>query len=906
MTLKNSFSKKIFTFFTRDTQITQNEYHSYEDDSSEEEARQSIIEKWNNLFFKTSLSKLDSIIKKSKSKKWKWILLRASLYYDIDINQSKEIIEYLEKNSLNDIKNDKEYWKLKYKLYLKDDDLEKLVYDFSENRENLKLLRHLRLNENKESLDLLEKLNKQDEINYLIVKLNLKMEEKTKVTNEVISLTTQILEKLSLETLITQLTILADLNNFFNIYIPLLSKESIYELEEQFLRIYEKNFKISEYLSDKWEKKIINTFVSIKIKNEYSRISKVEILENNRQYLNKNNNIIYLILVNKGYKSCLVNLSSNKDFVKIENIYNMLFLNQKYKYLIHLHKKYISIDDDSPINLRKIEIYSKIMGYKKISKKEIEILAEDTLDKLSELYLTISNFRNKLISKDTLHEKIFNLLNIDLNLGYFQICILRVMYLEDKNWIIDYLKRAKEQYPYLVEELIRLATFDYNLDGITYERICSLEPGLKNIDYEAIGTGYIEYKNLKKGLVFLLKSWSENKNLILANKILFILLRLEQFNQEIYEYLKKNIPPKDYVFRLQNIVMYSFDNSINAEIEMNKILLLKISKKFIKENSMFFNSLYIKFVLEGREKKLTFKNSIYINLDLIKIADIYRNDDNKEKIQYFSKEEFDILKISNLEKLQNLNTYLIMSIVKNNKVLEQKHSGIIALKMKDSQDKNFLKIIQEITGINKFEKKEKEYFDKNNKENILNICHRFEEYESLIKKVIDNFDKELMNKISSKMNINKILSLDSIIFLKELNLFKYLNLKNISVLKSVYNQIKSKAGGDKDYEVILLKLYNESNIIDDSALNDFKRNREPKNTEISIVMKIVHAFSETNGDFVTEDRNCVFKNNFNVYSSIYLILFQIKNKELNINLLNEKAKQILGIAYYGIIEDQKE
>lgn len=508
MKLREIFKMKVISIFSNDNTIIQAENFVLEDNGSEEEAIELIKEKWNELNFKTSLEKINNIISKAK-KKTKWNLLKANLYYEIDVEESKKILEYLEKNYIDEIKQEKEYFSLKYKIYLKEEDFKKLIYDFSEDKDELLLIKYLLKYEYDDALMLLEKFDRKNELNYLILNFNSNLKN-INSEEEVISRVEEIMTKIEEQSLIDQLKNLLNLIEFLEINIPLLSENILFKLESKYLEIYKKKFKLSEYVASQWEKKYINTYLRIELKNNDIEIKRKELLKAYKEYLDEYNNITYLIMENKGYKNCIVEFISTQNFEKVENIYSKLFFMKKYKYIIQNYRKYLK-NKNTPLSIKRIEIYSKFMCKKNLSLEEFKILSSDQDIKLSQLYAMLYKYQNNEITINVLREKVVEFLDGKLNIGYFHICITRIMYLYDKQWLIEEIIRNKEKYLYLIKELIDLSTSDFELDGITYDKVCSLEKEVKNLDYESIGIAYIEYKNLKRGLYYLNKAWKKEK-----------------------------------------------------------------------------------------------------------------------------------------------------------------------------------------------------------------------------------------------------------------------------------------------------------------------------------------------------------------------------------------------------------
>ncbi|WP_249524280.1 hypothetical protein, partial [Fusobacterium nucleatum] len=69
---------------------------------------------------------------------------------------------------------------------------------------------------------------------------------------------------------------------------------------------------------------------------------------------------------------------------------------------------------------------------------------------------------------------------------------------------------------------------------------------------------YIEYKNPKRALHFFLKQWKINKNTEVALSIFNLCLLFEEFNEEVYEYLKNDKLDLEKEFLL-NVFLYFKD-----------------------------------------------------------------------------------------------------------------------------------------------------------------------------------------------------------------------------------------------------------------------------------------------------------------------------------------------------------
>lgn len=894
MKLREIFKMKVISIFSNDNTIIQAENFVLEDNGSEEEAIELIKEKWNELNFKTSLEKINNIISKAK-KKTKWNLLKANLYYEIDVEESKKILEYLEKNYIDEIKQEKEYFSLKYKIYLKEEDFKKLIYDFSEDKDELLLIKYLLKYEYDDALMLLEKFDRKNELNYLILNFNSNLKN-INSEEEVISRVEEIMTKIEEQSLIDQLKNLLNLIEFLEINIPLLSENILFKLESKYLEIYKKKFKLSEYVASQWEKKYINTYLRIELKNNDIEIKRKELLKAYKEYLDEYNNITYLIMENKGYKNCIVEFISTQNFEKVENIYSKLFFMKKYKYIIQNYRKYLK-NKNTPLSIKRIEIYSKFMCKKNLSLEEFKILSSDQDIKLSQLYAMLYKYQNNEITINVLREKVVEFLDGKLNIGYFHICITRIMYLYDKQWLIEEIIRNKEKYLYLIKELIDLSTSDFELDGITYDKVCSLEKEVKNLDYESIGIAYIEYKNLKRGLYYLNKAWKKEKNIGLAKVMLIPLLNLKKYDDEVYNFLKNNLLKDDIKHRLQNSLMLSFENFEKAEIEMNEILLM-VSDKEIELNMEFFQSIYFKFLLLGKNKKdenLKYENAIFVESNKRYLPKIYSLDINK-KYSYYEKEEFPILKLEN--KLQNLNTFLIMDIVKRGKLLEKKVSGIIKFKFDENNIEKFLKELTKVSGKNDFEEKSDKYFKNILKVPLILPGTKIDFVNEYIEKLIFSFDNSYLNKTNTQINSEpKILSLDSMIFLYKLNLLKYIEYNNIIVLKSSILTLEESMYYKSDYlEILKIVREYKVEVFNNIDINDLNREREIKNFEVGDVMKLFYACMTKKAAYITEDKNNLFKDKYPTYSSLYLVIIQAirkKNFLEEINNFSPDAKRII-------------
>lgn len=904
MGLREMLKMKVISILSKDNTIIQTENFVLEDNGSEEEAIELIKEKWEGLNFRTSLEKINNIISKAK-KKVKWNLLKANLYYEIDVEESKKILEYLEKNYFDEIKQEKEYFSLKYKIYLKEEDFEKLIYDFSEDKDELLLIKYLLEYQYDDALMLLEKLDRTNELNYLILSFNNNLRN-INLEEEIISKVEEIITKIEEQSLINQLKNLLNLIEFLEINIPLLSENILFKLESKYLEIYKKNFKLSEYVASKWEKKYINTYLGIELKNNDIEIKRVDLLKKYKEYLDEYNNITYLIMENKGYKNCIVEFISNQNFSKVENIYNKLFFMKKYKYIIQNYRKYLKNNKDVPLSIKRIEIYSKFMCKKNLSLEEFKILNSDKDAKLSQLCATIYKYQNKEININVLREKIIEFLDCKLNIGYFHICIIRMMYLYDKRWLIEEIVRNKQKYLYLIKELIDLSTSDFELDGITYDKVCSLEKEIKNLDYESIGIGYIEYKNLKRGLYYLNKAWKKEKSIRLAKIILIPLLNLKKYDDEIYNFLKNNLLKDEIKYRLQNSLMLSFENFEKAEIEMNEILLV-VSDEEIELNMEFFQSIYFKFLLLGKNKKdenLKYENALFVEANKRYLPKIYPLDIDK-KYSYYEEEEFPILKLEN--KLVNLNTFLIMDIVKRGKLLEKKVSGIIKFKFDENNIEKFLKELAKVSGKNDFEEKSAKYFKNVLKTPLILPRTKVEFVNEFIEKLILNFDNSYLNKTNTQINSEpKILSLDSMIFLYKLNLLRYIEYNNIIVLKSSILTLEESMYYKSDY-LEILKIIREYKveIFNNIDINDLTREREIRNFEVGDVMKLFYACMTKKAAYITEDKNNLFKDKYPTYSALYLVIKQAISKKKFLEEINSFSPDAKRIVFNMLLQDSK-
>lgn len=379
--------------------------------------------------------------------------------------------------------------------------------------------------------------------------------------------------------------------------------------------------------------------------------------------------------------------------------------------------------------------------------------------------------------------------------------------------------------------------------------------------------------------------------------MLIPLLNLKKYDDEVYNFLKNNLLKDDIKHRLQNSLMLSFENFEKAEIEMNEILLM-VSDKEIELNMEFFQSIYFKFLLLGKNKKdenLKYENAIFVESNKRYLPKIYSLDINK-KYSYYEKEEFPILKLEN--KLQNLNTFLIMDIVKRGKLLEKKVSGIIKFKFDENNIEKFLKELTKVSGKNDFEEKSDKYFKNILKVPLILPGTKIDFVNEFIEKLIFSFDNSYLNKTNTQINSEpKILSLDSMIFLYKLNLLKYIEYNNIIVLKSSILTLEESMYYKSDYlEILKIVREYKVEVFNNIDINDLNREREIKNFEVGDVMKLFYACMTKKAAYITEDKNNLFKDKYPTYSSLYLVIIQAirkKNFLEEINNFSPDAKRII-------------
>ena len=329
---------------------------------------------------------------------------------------------------------------------------------------------------------------------------------------------------------------------------------------EFYIEIFEKEFKHKEIIDKNICKKIINLYLDIK-GYFISKYKFKSLLKEYSQYLDEINKIRLSLLNNSGFKNLIDSYYNNKGIKEIEFIFFILFLDNKYKYIIQLFRKY-KLEQSKEISL--INIFSKILLKKNISENEVKILQENLQSKYGFFFYQISLFYKGKKTLDKLKEELIVLIEENIDDEILNLVIVKGIYDIDKLWIVNYYLDREEIYFYLIPEIVNLITNDSQLYGHVFmslvEKIenIAIEHNLK-LNYEQLGQTCIEYKNKQLGLKFLCKAWENFPSKNLAKQIRDIILILE--NLEYYEY------------NYEKIYKYLEDEQNNIEIVKNIIFL---------------------------------------------------------------------------------------------------------------------------------------------------------------------------------------------------------------------------------------------------------------------------------------------------------------------------------------------
>ncbi|MGL5056074.1 MAG: hypothetical protein ACRC6A_01720 [Fusobacteriaceae bacterium] len=898
---------KIFLLFSNNNKVHVGDIINQPNSIIYKEIESIFLEKINNLKFSSANELVSNILKEEKElfKKLELYILKLRLYFVLDLKkEANDLLKFLEENYLNEVKENINYLKIKFYLNLDEETKKKLNILSPESKLEIEKFEKILSRNYEEYLKWSTENGFHDDIDYLRLKMIYELlEKRTYNLNQVDSL---------LEKIINELTNKKPLEKIKNLIIVIqVYEKSIYVTEyiikvyDELIKLFEENFLLEESLRSDFEKQLINLYIKLKYLKNISKEDYFKLLERNKSVLDSYNKISLILLEEKGYKKQIEDAIENEEYFQLEIIYNILFFEKKYKYILQNYKEYMNDASEEKEAIELIKVYSKLMIKKKVSEEERKILEKNKgRNFIANIFYLVHLFSKNEITREKFEEEAKLFFEINLNTHLTQIIILRLLYIYNKQWMINILIENKIKLRYLIPEFLKIICTDYEINGFEYEKIINEISEFTDLNYETIGIAYIEYKNLRKGLYFLKKAWKKEKTLRLAKIMLIPLLNLEEYDEEVYKFLRENLEEYDIRSKLQNSLMLSFESFEKAEIEMNKTLLL-ITDDEIELNMEFFQSIYFKFLLFNKardgDKNLKYENSLYIESNKNYISRNYP----LSKIRtffYYDEEEFPIFKLE--KNIVNLNTFLIMDIVKRGKILERNIPGIIKLDFDENNVENFLQDLEKYSGKLDFDKNCKKYFDGILKSPLIFPNTNIDFVNIFIEKLIMNFQKNYLNKTNTVLGTGvKILSLDSTLFLYKLGVLDYIDYSQIIILKSSILILEKSIYYNNDYLEILKSIRkNKVEIFNDIDINDITREKEIKNFEIGDIVKLFYSCMVKKAIYITEDKNNIFTEKYPTCSSIYLVISQIiagGNYREEIRKFPEDVKKII----YNILSD---
>lgn len=783
------------------------------------------LEKLELFSFEKKISKLE--------KNEKNLLLKAIFYYKLEeFEKCKIILNILEEEFNSKILNNLIYLKLKYFLTL-DEEIEKKIEVLSlEEYENISNYKLLVQEKYKEYLEKNEKSKKTALLKMFLEVQNCK-------SNNIEEIFTECIEFILKESNYEKLKLLFELIKILENTNKSLIKEKCYLL---YIKEFENCYKLEEGIETKFEKRIVNLYILLKINYELKTLEEIkEIYNKYLKYLDSYNKIKLLLLDKKGYVKQIE--ESLKNGENSEIIFEILFMNRKYKKIL---KIYNFLGDEKNKTVELINIYSKIMLKKGINEFEENFLKNEQ-DLFSIFFYKTVLFFKKSISDDEYIKSSEEILkkhsSIDL--------IVEVIYNYKKNWIIDYILKTNEKREEFISALIKNLRTDYEIDGFNYDDIIEQIKDEKNIDYESIGRIYIEFKNLEQALFYLKKAMNKSKNINLAKTLLIVLINLKKTDLDVYSYLKENLKKDEIGYKIQNIIMLYFTNKMEAKIELNK-LLLNLSQDEIKKNKEILAYIYFELILLNYNKnEIKYEYALYKNNNNKYIAEIYNP---KKEFKILSEEKY--INLSSNE-IEDLTVYLMQGIAIKEKFFER--PGITKIEFDKNNIDGFLEKVSQINGKAKFEKACEKYFSEESNQvlGLYNLPIDF--IEMFIDKLI--YHKSKRKKIENIKEKEKIFSLDSILFLYKIGKLECIKEK-ILILDNDLENLKEKT---EIYKCLIEKKNFE--VLSTKKINCIERCKEIKRFEVSQLEKIIYYIYKRRAIYITEDANLEISS----YSSISLL-----------------------------------
>lgn len=902
--LLNLKSKSVFNIFinSNNNKVDQSENFYKVSDKEIEIILNLLRRDWNNGYYKTVFQNLE-INKEIYSTPLGLLFEVELLYYNDEVNEAKEVFKYLEENYKSKIEKNPLYHKLNYFLNNNTESLDILKYEHKFDKEEIIIAR---LYNEKNYQEIINYNNKSDKIEYLIASFILETEIDLKK-----NLLEKIISKIESLNLNEKFKYLIDIIEVLILSNNLSLKLNYLGILEFYIEIFEKEFKHKEIIDKNICKKIINLYLDIK-GYFISKYKFKSLLKEYSQYLDEINKIRLSLLNNSGFKNLIDSYYNNKGIKEIEFIFFILFLDNKYKYIIQLFRKY-KLEQSKEISL--INIFSKILLKKNISENEVKILQENLQSKYGFFFYQISLFYKGKKTLDKLKEELIVLIEENIDDEILNLVIVKGIYDIDKLWIVNYYLDREEIYFYLIPEIVNLITNDSQLYGHVFmslvEKIenIAIEHNLK-LNYEQLGQTCIEYKNKQLGLKFLCKAWENFPSKNLAKQIRDIILILEnleyyEYNYEkIYKYLEDE---QNNIEIVKNIIFLKLLDYKKGIIKLNKFL-LKIEKRDIQKLYPLLQMIYFKTLTQSNNREIEdnlFENSIIIDNQIKKIPNTYQEIKNYEK---FSKEEFRLYKIEKNSDIKRLDLFLLAQILEKYIQFKKRITGIREIQMsKDATGEEIIKKLRKASGFEEMDKQQNKYINGESKRTLLFFLYsNFYNLNILMDKLLNNFNKNLLRVPKNQINMErkKLLSLESILFLFKLEILEYIvEDKTIYLQQSTLDFFNKNIVYPEEIEIMKVLVKIKDRIIDDTKAVEVEKNYQLETSKLNVspLSCLYFSLMALDGDYITEDIN------FNIgtsYSSLFLI--DHWSRKFGINLAEKKElKKVLIRLSSDIAKEEK-
>ncbi|MCL4581942.1 hypothetical protein YWH7199_11560 [Fusobacterium nucleatum YWH7199] len=860
-------------------------------------------ELWNDLKFKKAIDSLKHLKSKMEERKSKLdiLLYEARLYYSIEDNEEGDkILLYIEKEFDEELKNSISYFELKFFQEPKNSTIKEILKnEFGKDEKELYIEELYFTKQYDKFIKEYEKNNIQinEEIRYLLLKLMM-----PEINDEFERFLVKIKEVLKEESTFFKLYIMSKIINFFFCNFQLYLKEFLVEFLEEYVEIFEKSVDIENLIESQNKKtciyNMINMYVSSSLLIFKDLNQKKEILIKYKSFLDSSNRLNILLLENGGYQSYIKNVLRTADTknLDIEIFLNSLFLNKKYKQVLQLIKK--EKIEETP-QIKSLQIFCKIFKNLDLNKEEDSFLEHKKEEMgLEFLFYYFISLKNNKILISEFKKNIMKILTTKIN-DFVILILLRLIYYIDNYWIIDFFIKEQDKYRHFIPEIIDILSEDNKILGIKFEEFINrINMNNLNINFSNIGKAYIEYKNPKRALHFFLKQWKINKNTEVALSIFNLCLLFEEFNEEVYEYLKNDKLDLEKEFLL-NVFLY-FKDQKEAIKNINKFFLFKPFKE-LEKIKILIGKFYVKYLLKSN--KNIFENTLYIVDNKTYIPDIYLKNISLEN--HYLKMDLDKFNIFEREKIhskENLLIHLVLKFINELGGLDKMIKdlpGVKSLSINTSADKkdfgvSFIDLLEEATGEKELKKLRKEYLEINNYQGKVilmdSLYFNFQQLNIFLEEYITRFNKNYINSHIQEIGSKKIISPDSIVFLYKLNLLEFIKyLNNIYFQKSTYNFFKESINEPEVLDIIkILDDLKNTKMIDDENVNTLIKNKE---TPI-FFNRLISLSYKNEYDYISEDRNLKKVSNIvNSYSSLFLIISNYDYIKRNYNL--EKLNNLL-------------